>query len=383
MKRVKNILIAPDKFKFTLSANEVVEHVSSVLEYHKDVNIYKIPLADGGEGTSVILSDFFNAKKVDILVNNPLLKKINTYYFFSEENKTAIIDFSSASGLQLLTKNEQNPMFTTSYGSGEIILDAIKKSANKIIIGLGGSATNDFGIGAANALGYRFLDDNGEELLPIGKNMIYVSDIDDSSVITSLNDVEFISLCDVENVLFGKKGAAHIFAKQKGASNAEIDCLDRGLQNISNIVKNKYTKDTSYVIGGGAAGGFGAGAFTLLNASLKKGSDFIFDTINIDDYIKNCDLIITGEGKFDAQSLDGKLVGQLIKKADFYKKPIVIVCGISELKKEDVNSKYLHSVLPLFKEDVDIEFAKKNTKQMLFKRIAEVVADFNLDNLKR
>lgn len=373
MKRVKNILIAPDKFKFTLSAFKVAEAISKGFVGNENINLFKIPLADGGEGTSAILSDFFNAEEVFVKLNNPLFKIIEASYFFSEENKLAIIDFASASGLQLLKKEEQNPMFTSSYGTGEIILDAIKKGAKKIILGLGGSATTDCGIGAANAFGFRFLDINKKDLSPIGKNMIHIAEIDDSNVDTSLNDVEFIALYDVKNVLFGKKGAANIYAKQKGANNDEIKLLDDGLRNISKIVRKNLNKDISNIVGGGAAGGFGAGAFAFLSANLIQGSDYIFDTLNIDSFIQKSDLIITGEGKFDLQSLEGKLVGELIKKANYYKKPIVVVCGISELKKEDLNYKYLHSVLPLFEEGVDIEFAKQNTKQMLIKMILEVV----------
>jgi len=377
MKKVKNILIATDKFKFTLSAQEANDVISKGFENKQGVNVFKIPLADGGEGTADILSGFFDAKKVNIVVNNPIFNKVKICYFYSEKNNTAIIDLASASGLQLLEISEQNPLYTSSYGTGEIILDALKKGAKKIIIGLGGSATNDCGIGAANAIGYKFLNSKGVELQPIGKNLINISKIDDTKVTSLLNDVEIIALYDVENKLFGKNGAAHVFAKQKGANNEEIEILDKGLRNVAQIINLQYKKDISIVEGGGAAGGFGAGSFAFLNSNLVQGSKLVFHTLNIDDYIKESDLIITGEGKFDLQSLDGKVVGELIKKADFYKKDIIVVCGISELKKEDVKSKYLHSIMPIFPSYVDIEFAKQKSQKILFEISKYIYSQMN------
>jgi len=379
MGKIKNILVAPDKFKFTLSTKEIVNSICSGLSFYESLNIYKLPLADGGEGTSDILSNFFNAKRINISVNNPVFNKIDTYYYYSKKSKTAIIDLASASGLYLLKKEEQNPMSTSSYGTGEIILDTINKGAKKIIIGIGGSATNDLGIGAFNALGYRFLDNKGNDLSPIGKNLIHISKIDSSNVNSLLNNVKIIVLYDVENILYGKNGASHVFASQKGANNKEIKILDMGLRNISELVKSKFSKDVSNVIGGGAAGGFGAGALAFFNSSLKQGSNFIFDTTNIDDYIKKSDLIITGEGKFDKQSLDGKLTGELIKKAEKFKIPIVVICGQSEINLTYVKSKYLHSIIPLFNHEVDMKTAKKQSKYLLMQKSKEIIRFLNKD----
>ncbi|NPA45088.1 MAG: glycerate kinase [Chlorobi bacterium] len=376
MKKFNNILIATDKFKFTLSAKDAVNAIYKGLKDYNNIKIHKLPIADGGEGTSEILSVFFNAKKVNITVNNPIFNKIKTHYYFSDKNKTAIIDLASASGLQLLKKIEQKPMQTSSFGTGEIILDALNKGAKKIIIGLGGSATNDCGIGAANALGYKFLNSKGVELKAIGKNLINISKIDNSNVTPLLKEVEIIALYDVKNKLYGKNGAAYVFAKQKGANNTEINILDKGLKNITQIIKYQYSKNISNIKGGGAAGGFGAGAFAFFNTKLIQGSNFIFDTINIDNYINNSDLIITGEGKFDKQSLDGKIVGELIKKADYFKKPTIVICGVSELKKEDVKSKYLQSIIPLFSYDVDIEIAKNKSRTLISERIRLLFKDY-------
>ncbi len=369
MKTVKNILIAPDKFKFTLTASEVTDAISIGLSAIKDqLNIQKIPLADGGEGTSDILSTYFRADKIYLNVNNPIFKTISAYYYFSQEKKTAIINLSNASGLDLLTDKDRNPMFTSSYGTGEMILDAVNKGAKKIILALGGSATNDLGIGAANAIGYRFVSKSGKVLKPIGKNLINISEIDDSQVKIPLNEIEIISLYDVENVLNGKTGAAYIFAKQKGANEEEISVLDEGLKHLAELIETTYRKDISSIIGGGAAGGFGAGSFAFLNAELKPGSKTIFDITGLNEHLKNCDLIITGEGKFDKQSLQGKVTGELIKKSEKYKIPIVVICGIQENSKdfnETIKKNNLLTVLPLYKKPVDLKIAKQESPGLI------------------
>ncbi len=369
MKTIKNILIAPDKFKFTLTAPEVTDAISIGLSAHKEqLNIQKIPLADGGEGTSDILSTYFRADKIYLNVNNPIFKTISAYYYFSLEKKTAIINVSNASGLDLLRDKDRNPMFTSSYGTGEMIIDAVNKGAKKIILGLGGSATNDLGIGAANAIGYRFLSKSGKLLKPIGKNLINISEIDDSQVKVPLNEIEIISLYDVENVLYGKNGAAYVFAKQKGANEEEISVLDEGLKHLAGLVKTTYRKDVSSIIGGGAAGGFGAGSLAFLNAILKPGSKTIFNIVGIEEHLKNCDLIITGEGKFDKQSLQGKVTGELIKKSEKYKIPIVVICGIQENSKdfnEIIKKNNLLTVLPLYKKPVDLKIAKQDSPELI------------------
>lgn len=371
---MKNILIASDKFKFTLSANDVVSIISKEFLQYKNFKTLNLPLADGGEGTSEILSKNFNAKQIKLSVKNPLYKDIETYYFFSEEKKIALIDLASASGLFLLNKNEQNPMYTNTFGTGQMIIDAINTGAKKIIIAMGGSATNDLGLGAFKALGYRFLDKSGVEVKPIGKNLIYVSEIDDANVVSSLKGLEFSALYDVKNTLYGKNGAANVFAKQKGASKQELKILDDGLKNISSIIKLKYKKDISQIIGGGSAGGFGAGVFAFLDAKLMLGSEFVFNTLNIDCYVQKCDFIITGEGKFDKQSMQGKVVGELIKKANFYKKPIAVLCGVSELKKHDLKYEYLYSIEPLFTKNINIEYAKKTTKMKLRFKVKDIIS---------
>ncbi|MCF6364629.1 MAG: glycerate kinase [Bacteroidales bacterium] len=378
MRTVKNILIAPDKFKFTLTANEVIDAVYQGLpSSENNFNIVNCPLADGGEGTSDILADYFNADKICINVNNSLFKKIDAYYYFSRKNKTAIIDLSSASGLQLLDIKEQNPMFTSSFGTGEMILDAYEKGAKKIIVGLGGSSVNDMGIGAANAIGYRFLSNNGFELRPIGKNLIKIFQIDDSGAKIPFYEIEIISLYDVKNQLYGKNGAAYTFAGQKGASKAEIKILDRGLSHLSDLIKKQFKKDCAIEQGSGAAGGFGAGSYAFFNAKLKPGSKSIFDYLKLEEKIKNCDLLITGEGKFDKQSLRGKVTGELIKTANKYKKPVAVICGISELESSDSEYENI-KFFPLFKKDVDIETAKQKSVELIIKKVANIIEVYNL-----
>lgn len=372
---MNNILIAPDKFKFTLSANKFINAVSEGFDGTNN-NLLKIPLADGGEGTAVILAPYYNAKKVFVKAKNPLFKNIIANYYFSKINKIAIIDLASASGLFLLNKEDQNPLQSSTYGTGEIILDAIKNGATEIIIAMGGSATNDCGIGMATALGYRFIDKEGRELQPIGKNLIKIAKIIDINVTPSLNNIKFTALFDVSNELFGKNGAAYTYAKQKGANTQQIKDLDEGLQHFSNLIKQKYNTDVSKINGGGAAGGFGVAAFIFLNSQLKPGSNFIFNILKLESYIKKCNLIITGEGKFDKQSLKGKVVGTLLKKANLYNIPIAVVCGQSEIKNTDLNYNKL-KIYPLFKNSIDMEIAKQITyKKIVAKVKNEIINEF-------
>jgi glycerate kinase len=372
------ILICPDKFKDSLSAEQVCTAIGKGLfNINPHLNFTKIPLADGGDGSLSALQSTLKFEKIYVKVNNPLFNNIKVFYGML--NKTAYIELAAASGLQLLKNNERNVMFTSTFGTGELIKDAVTKGCNKINLFVGGSATNDFGIGIAAALGYKFFDENNIELKPIGKNLIRIKSIDASNVI-KLKKVRINVLTDVNNFLYGKNGAAFVFAKQKGAKPNDIIELDKGLKNISKLAKSEFDKDVSKLIGGGAAGGVAAGLSVFCNAEIKSGIRTIMDLLHVDNQIKKSDFIITGEGKLDRQTLEGKVVKGIMDLCKKYNKPLGIVCGVSTLTKDE-NSKIDAIIKPIKTRKISKENSLKNAYQYLIERSEELLNDFIKKNL--
>jgi len=337
------ILIAPDKFKGSLTADEVAEAMAEgIRSVNPDIEAIKFPLADGGDGTAAILTKHFNGEFIPVKVHNPLFEIIEASYGYSESGRTAFIEMSAASGLRLIPAEKQNPLNTSTLGTGEMIMDAIRHGAEKIILGIGGSATNDAGIGMAAAMGFRFLDHDGNELKPVGANLEFIQSIDDSTLHYNLAGVDVQVACDVDNPLTGKRGAAWVYGPQKGATSETILKLDKGLKNFARVVKEKYGKDISRLPGAGAAGGLGAGAMVFLNARLRSGVELVMDITMFEDHLKNADLIITGEGKIDDQSFQGKVLSGITKLAKKYNLPVIAVCGdlkldIRKLKNHGIN----------------------------------------------
>ena len=321
-------VIAPDKFKGSLTGFEFCDAVEEGIKMvFKDAEIIKKPLADGGDGTMEVAKYYIKGETVIVTVNDPLFRPINASYLYSDETKIAYIEMAEASGLKLLNVDEFNCMETTTSGTGELIYDALEKGATEIILGIGGSATNDGGMGMANALGYRFLDDNGQELIPIGKNLSKVKSIDDSNKNNRLDSVKVKVACDVTNPFYGLQGAAYIYGAQKGASENEIIYLNQGLCNFAEIIKNRYKIDLQKVSGAGAAGGVGGGAFVFLNGELISGNNLIKELADFDIAIKGADWIITGEGQLDEQTLSGKTIDGVVTSAKMNKIPVAALCG--------------------------------------------------------
>ncbi len=326
------IVLAPDKFKGSLTGVEfcdaVEEGFNAILE---NPQIFKMPLADGGDGTIEILDYHLKGEHIKVIVSDPLFRPIEASYFFMPEIKTAFIEMAEASGMKLLNETDQNCMNTSTFGTGELILDAIQTGANNIVIGIGGSATNDCGIGMASALGFKFLDKSENELKPIGQNLIKIASIDKSQVSKELKNVQFKVACDVINPLYGENGAAYVYASQKGASKLEVELLDKGLRNLAHIFLSQFKTDVQKFEGGGAAGGMGVGTKMFLNASLTSGIDLIKEMIEFDTLIKDADWVITGEGKLDDQTLSGKTIKGVIDSSKQYNIEVAAFCGKSEL----------------------------------------------------
>ncbi len=335
-------LVAPDKYKGSFDASVASEIIKeAIIEVDKSAEVFQLPLADGGEGTLTALSKIFGAKIEEVEVNDPLFRKIKSRIGFFEDK--AIIEMAECSGLLLLKDEERNPLYTTTYGVGELIKYAISKKVKEIIIGIGGSATNDAGVGMLNSLGMKFLDENGNELKPIGQNLVKIKKIDDSEFLKDVLKIKFTVLCDVTNPLYGENGAAYVFAPQKGADENAVKLLDMGLRNFANVAKEYLGKDLSLSSGAGAAGGLGFALLAFLNAQYVSGIDYILSASNAEEHVKWADIIITGEGRFDRQSLSGKsTIGIARLGAKFGKMVIVISgsidCPFEEYSKEGITS---------------------------------------------
>ena len=316
-----NILIACDSFKDALDAPSVCRAIECGLQLaDPSVKTRIFPLADGGEGLSDILNFHLGLKTVEIEVHDPLFRKIKATYNISVDGTTAFIEMAQAAGLQLLTHEERNPLKTTTFGVGEMINDAVANGAKRIVLGIGGSATNDVGIGMAAAMGWQFFDGNGEKLLGVGGDLNKIQKITPPQY-ESYSDVVFEVMCDVKNPLLGKTGAAHVYARQKGASDADIETLENGASNfwkVSNFPKVETE-------GAGAAGGLGFGALFFLNATIKSGIDAMMDLTDFDKEVAWADVIFTGEGRLDSQTAHGKLIAGIVSRAQ--QKPVIALCG--------------------------------------------------------
>ncbi len=376
-----NILIAVDKFKDTLSADEVSKAIEEgIRKIDSKINIETISVSDGGENFAETLAKLSNATEFSIEVNNPINKKINANYYIDKNENTAFINLSSASGLQLLEIKERNPMKTSTFGTGEIIKNAISCGAKTIIIGAGGSATNDCGVGAASALGFVFKDKKNNVLLPEGKSLRKIKSIDTKNVLKDIFDTEFIIATDVINHLHGKKGAAFSFAKQKGASFFEILILNKGLKNIANIIENQFKKNIRNIKGSGAAGGFGGGVSAFLNAEIVSGTKLIFEKINLEEKIKNADLIITGEGKFDKQTFNGKIVSAITNLANKHSKKTVVICGFSDISEKKAKKLGVYKIISLYTKKVNLEKAKIESYKFLVNVASTFISNFEYKN---
>lgn len=325
-------VLAPDKFKDSLTGLEFCNAVAEgILKVIPEAEIIKLPLADGGDGTLEVANFYLKGDVINVRVNNPIFQLVSATYLYAGDSQTAYIEMAEASGLKLLGIKERDCKSTTTLGTGELILNAINKGAKHIILGIGGSATNDCGIGMAKALEYRFYDKNNNEISPIGKNLSLINYIDNTQVNTTLNHVTFKIACDVINPLYGKNGAAHVYAKQKGASQKDIEMLDKGLQDFSKIIDSHFKIDSQNIIGAGAAGGMGLGTKVFLNGELISGITLIKELSQFDLKIKEADWIITGEGKLDMQTLSGKTIQGVIESAKQQNIKVAAFCGKVEL----------------------------------------------------
>lgn len=357
---MQNFILVPDSFKGTLSAIEVCNIMkSSIKNLYKDANIISVPVADGGEGTVDAFLYALGGEKKSIWVSDAFNEqKILAHYAMLKDN-IAVIEMAACAGLPLV-KNRLEPDKTTTFGVGELIIDAINSGAKKIILGLGGSATNDGGCGMAVALGVKFKDEQDQEFIPTGGTLSQIYKIDMNNIYSKIKDVEFISMCDVDNPLCGRLGASAVFAPQKGADEDMVKSLDEGLAHLAKIIKRDLHIEVKDIKGAGAAGGLGAGSIAFLQSKLTKGIDVILDTINFDELVSKADIVFTGEGKFDSQSLHGKVVMGVANRSQKYKTPVIVVTGAIGENIQEAYNKGITTIFSINKEPM--EFSKSALK---------------------
>lgn len=322
-------LLTLDSFKGSLTSPEAGEAVKKgILRAIHDAEIVVMPISDGGEGMTGAFMDTLGCKPVDVTVNDPLMRKISAVYGYNAEKRLAVMEMAAAAGLTLLDERERNPLVTTSYGAGEMIADAIRRGAREFIVGIGGSATNDGGMGVLQALGVEFLNSEGKPVSSCGESLRDIVSIKCAGVLPELKHCHFRIACDVKNPLCGENGCSAVFGPQKGLREPYICMMDKWLAAYAEIARVVFPKANPNYPGSGAAGGLGFAFRTFLDAELIPGIELVMDVIGLEEEIKSADVVVTGEGCLDAQSMMGKVPGGVAALAKKYGKPVIAFAGM-------------------------------------------------------
>lgn len=362
---MKKIVLIPDSFKGTLSSKQICEIVSAeITQQFPNCEIVSIPVADGGEGSVDCFLSALGGEKITAMVSGPHLEKMESYFGYLPESSTAVIEMASCAGLPLV-ENQKDPLGTTTYGVGELLLEAANHGAAKIILGLGGSCTTDGGCGAAAACGIKFYDEAGNSFIPTGETLSQIEHIDTSSLDPAIKTVDIVAMCDIENPMYGPEGAAYIFAPQKGATENEVKLLDEGLIHLANVIKQDLRADVATIPGTGAAGAMGAGMVAFFGAQLQMGIETVLDTVHFSEIIKDADLVITGEGKLDSQSLRGKVVIGVAKRAQDAGIPVISLVGGVESDISDAYKKGVTAIFPINRLPEDFSISKEKSAENL------------------
>ncbi|MHC1691711.1 MAG: glycerate kinase [Sphaerochaetaceae bacterium] len=370
---MRKILLIPDSFKGTMSSTEICGIMEKAIARHyPEAQVVSIPVADGGEGSVDSFLTAMGGKKVTVEVCGPYFKKMEGFYGIVDTN-TAIIEMAACAGLPLVG-DDRHPDTATTYGVGELILHAARNGCRKIVVGLGGSATNDAGSGAAAAVGIRFLNSKGESFIPTGGTLSLVDGIDISGRAPELQGVQIVTMCDIDNPLYGKNGAAYVFAPQKGADEAMVAFLDSQLHSFSDRIRSLLGIDVSRFPGSGAAGGMGAGMMAFFGSQLSMGIEVVLDTVGFDQLLEGADMVFTGEGKIDTQSLRGKVVIGVARRTKRHQVPLVAVVGDIG---DGIEGAYDEGVSAIF----SINRVAKDFKQVIARAPSDMA--LTMDNLMR
>ena len=363
MNKNSKILIVIDSFKGSLSSLEAATLIENGFkQVEQDLTIRKIPFADGGEGTVEAIVDALDGEYITVKIKDPLFRDIDAKYGLINNGSAAVIEMAAASGITHLTDDERNPLKTTTYGTGQLIRDAIYRGCSKIVLGIGGSATNEGGIGMAAALGAKFLDVNGEDVELNGGSLSKVASVDLSEMDSLLESIEVITLSDVNNPLCGEQGASAVYGPQKGATKEKVLLLDNNLSHFADIIQKIRGKVLKDVPGSGAAGGLGFGAIAFLNSTLVGGTKYLMDLLKLDETIQQYDIVITGEGKIDSQTKYDKLPAGIAKMAKKYNKFTICIAGGFGEGVEEYQDTYFDKMYSIVNKDISVEEAIKNAK---------------------
>lgn len=351
-------VVAIDSFKGSLSSSQAGKAAADgIIRVYPDAKVEICVLADGGEGTMEALMSGMNGKNQCIFVTDPLGKKTVCEYGIAEDGKTAIMEMASAAGITLIKKEERNPLFTTTYGVGEMILDAIKKGCTKFLIGIGGSATNDGGVGMLQALGYGFLDQKGNQVSFGAQGLEKIERITDEGVIPELKRCHFTIACDVTNPLCGPEGCSIVYGPQKGADSYMAEQRDRWMEKYADIVERSFTKADRNYPGTGAAGGLGFAFLTFTDSILKSGVQIVLEETGMEKKIKEADIVVTGEGRLDGQTAMGKAPVGIAKLAKKYQKPVIAFSGSVAVEARKCNENGIDAFFPILRQCLSLEEA--------------------------
>ncbi|EGR0055143.1 TPA: glycerate kinase [Vibrio vulnificus] len=352
------IIIAPDSYKESLTAMDVAIAIEKGFkQVLPDAHYVKLPMADGGEGTVQSMVDATGGTIIEHTVTGPLGQRVDGFFGLLGEGKTAVIEMAAASGLHLVTPDQRNPLITTTFGTGELIKAALDHGVKHIIVGIGGSATNDGGIGMAQALGIKLLDAQGNALGHGGGELAKLATIDCSQLDPRLAQVRLEVACDVDNPLCGPKGASAVFGPQKGATPEMVTILDKNLAHYASIIKQQLGVDVRDMAGAGAAGGMGAALLGLLNAELRPGIEIVMDAVRLDEIVADADLVITGEGRIDSQTIHGKTPIGVARTAKKHGLPVIGIAGCLSADCGVVHEHGLDAVFAVVNRSVDLPTA--------------------------
>ena len=378
------IVVASDSFKGSLTSEEVAQNVKAgICHACPSCKVDTICVADGGEGTTEALCRTLGGKLVEVTVSDPLGRPVKASYAVLADGLTAVMEMSEASGLPLLNECERNPLKTSTYGTGELIADALKRGCRKFLVGIGGSATNDAGMGMLTALGFRFLDADGNLLPGVGESLNHVADIDDSEVLPLVWEAGFTVACDVDAPLYGSGGAACVFAPQKGADPDTVKVLDDGLRHFSDVLIRCLGKDVGELPGAGAAGGLGGGFVAFLNATLTPGIEMVLDAIDFDSVISGADLVVTGEGKVDLQTLGGKTPYGIMLRAKKQGIKVAAIGGSVGLDDASARTAGFDFICQATPDDMPLDTAMlKDVASANVRNAAEKIMNLYIDSIK-
>ncbi|GAM12527.1 glycerate kinase [Mesobacillus selenatarsenatis] len=368
------IVIAPDSFKESLTALEAATAIENGMKkILPEASFVKVPMADGGEGTVQSLVDATGGKIITKTVTGPLGTPVEAFFGILGDEKTAVIEMAAASGLHLVPPGERNPLITTTRGTGELIAAALDYGVEHIIIGIGGSATNDGGAGMARALGIMLLDTNGIEIGEGGGALSSLAAVNIAGIDNRLEQVKIDVACDVDNPLTGMRGASHIFGPQKGATQEMVEVLDNNLHHFADIIRTDLGKDIEHVSGAGAAGGLGGGLMAFLSAELKRGVDIVLEATKLETHLLNADFVITGEGKIDGQTIFGKTPIGVARTAKRQNVPVIAIAGNVASDSEVVHEHGIDAVFSIVPGVIALEDAFENASKYV-ERIAANIA---------